>query len=45
MAIGIFVFGQIADRVGRRPAFFIYMIGAAIMVLVYSRLDRSDRAC
>jgi MFS family permease len=38
MAIGIFVFGQVADRVGRRSAFFIYMIGAAIMVLVYSRL-------
>jgi MFS family permease len=38
MAIGIFVFGQLADRVGRRTAFFIYMSGAAIMVLVYSRL-------
>lgn len=38
MAIGIFVFGQVADRVGRRSAFFIYMTGAAIMVLVYSRL-------
>jgi benzoate transport len=39
MAIGIFVFGQVADRVGRRTAFFIYMTGAAIMVLVYSRLS------
>ena len=38
MAIGIFVFGQVADRVGRRSAFFIYMTGAAVMVLVYSRL-------
>jgi MFS family permease len=38
MAIGIFVFGQVADRAGRRTAFFIYMTGAAIMVLVYSRL-------
>ena len=38
MAIGIFVFGQVADRVGRRSAFFIYMTGAAIMVLVYARL-------
>jgi benzoate transport len=38
MAIGIFVFGQVADRVGRRTAFFIYMAGAAIMVLLYSRL-------
>ena len=38
MAIGIFVFGQLADRIGRRAAFFIYMSGAAVMVLLYSRL-------
>jgi MFS family permease len=38
MAVGIFTFGHIADRIGRRPAFFSYMIGAAIMVVVYSRL-------
>ena len=38
MALGIFLFGNIADRVGRRPAFLGYMFGAAIMVLVYSRL-------
>jgi benzoate transport len=38
MALGIFMFGHIADRIGRRPAFFAYMTGAAIMVLVYSRL-------
>jgi MFS family permease len=38
MAVGIFMFGHIADRIGRRPAFFIYMLGAAVMVVVYSRL-------
>ncbi len=38
MAIGIFAFGHIADRIGRRPAFFTYMLFAAIMVVVYSRL-------
>src|SRR5262249_2774661 len=38
MAVGIYCFGHIADRVGRRPAFFGYMIGSAIMVVVYSRL-------
>ena len=38
MAAGIFCFGHIADRVGRRPAFFGYMLGAAVMVLAYSRL-------
>ena len=36
--VGIFLFGHIADRIGRRPAFLSYMIGAAIMVVVYSRL-------
>jgi MFS family permease len=39
MAVGIFLFGHIADRIGRRPAFFGYMTGAAIMVVVYSRLS------
>ncbi|KRW95649.1 MFS transporter [Paracoccus sp. MKU1] len=39
MAAGIFCFGHLADRVGRRPAFFSYMIMAAIMVVVYSRLS------
>jgi benzoate transport len=38
MALGIFMFGHIADRFGRRPAFFGYMLGAAIMVVVYSQL-------
>jgi benzoate transport len=38
MALGIVLFGHIADRVGRRPAFFGYMLGAAIMVAVYSQL-------
>ena len=38
MAIGIYAFGQVADRIGRRPAFLTYMLGAAIMVVVYSRL-------
>jgi len=38
MALGIFLFGHIADRIGRRPAFLAYMLGAAIMVMVYSQL-------
>jgi len=38
MAVGIFFFGQIADRIGRRPTFFFYMLGAAVMVVLYSRL-------
>jgi MFS family permease len=39
MAVGIFVFGHIADRIGRRPAFITYMTGAAALVLIYSRLS------
>lgn len=38
MAVGIWAFGQIADRIGRRPAFLMYMAGAAVMVVTYSRL-------
>lgn len=38
MGVGIYAFGQLADRIGRRPAFLGYMFGAAIMVVVYSRL-------
>jgi benzoate transport len=38
MALGIFLFGHIADRLGRRPTFLAYMLGAAIMVVVYSQL-------
>ncbi len=38
MACGIWVFGQFADRVGRRPALLTFQAGAFIMVLVYSQL-------
>ena len=38
MACGIWIFGQFADRVGRRPAFFTFQAGAFVMVLVYSQL-------
>jgi MFS family permease len=38
MACGIFIFGQFADRIGRRPALFTFQAGAFIMVLIYSQL-------
>ncbi|AMN44215.1 MFS transporter [Rhodoplanes sp. Z2-YC6860] len=38
MAVGIFVFGLFADRVGRRPALLTFQAGAFVMVLVYSQL-------
>ncbi|AQS40750.1 MAG: Major facilitator family transporter [Candidatus Tokpelaia hoelldobleri] len=39
MTIGIFVFGHAADRLGRRPVFFVYMAMSALMVVVYAQLD------
>lgn len=39
MAFGIWLFGQLADRIGRRPVFTAFMIGAAAMTLVYSQLE------
>jgi MFS family permease len=38
MGFGIWLFGQLADRVGRRPIFFAFQAGAAIMVVVYAQL-------
>jgi benzoate transport len=38
MLLGIVTFGQFADRVGRRPAFWTFQVGAAASVLVYSQL-------
>lgn len=38
MALGIGLFGVAADRLGRKPAFMVYQLGAAVMVLVYAQL-------
>lgn len=38
MAFGIWTFGQLADRVGRKPIFVLFQIAAAVMVFVYSRV-------
>lgn len=38
MGFGIWLFGQLADRFGRRPIFLIYQVGAALTVLAYSQL-------
>lgn len=39
MAIGIWVFGHLADRIGRKPSFLLFQAGAVVMVLVYSQLS------
>jgi MFS family permease len=38
---GYLTFGFIADRIGRRQAFVLYMIGAALLVPVYGQMARS----
>ncbi|MCE4061596.1 MFS transporter [Pandoraea sputorum] len=39
MAFGIWLFGRLADRFGRRPTFIGYQIGAVVMVFVYAQLQ------
>ena len=39
MSIGIWVFGQLADRIGRKPTFLIFQVGSVISVLTYSQLS------
>jgi len=38
MAVGIWTFGQLADRLGRKPVFVLFQIAAMVMVFVYSRI-------
>lgn len=38
MMLGITVFGWLADKAGRRPAFWTFQIGAAVMIIIYSQL-------
>ena len=38
MVCGLWAFGQLADRIGRRPVFILFQTGAAIMVFLYSRV-------
>ena len=39
--LGYLTFGFIADRLGRRPTFVLFMVGAAILVPVYGQMARS----
>ena len=39
MSLGIWVFGQLADRIGRKPSFLIFQAGSVVMVLLYSQLS------
>ncbi|VEI30152.1 major facilitator superfamily mfs-1 [Haemophilus parainfluenzae] len=38
MMAGIWVFGRLADRVGRKPSFLLFQLGAVISIITYSQL-------
>jgi len=38
MACGIWICGQLTDRIGRKPTFLLFQIGALTMVFLYSRI-------
>ncbi|MPV55168.1 MFS transporter [Burkholderia sp. HI2761] len=39
MMIGVWVFGQLADRIGRKPTFLLYQLGSVVTVVAYARLS------
>jgi MFS family permease len=42
MAFGVWAFGQLADRIGRKPILILFQAGSVVMVLVYSRLTQPN---
>jgi MFS family permease len=39
MMVGIWVFGQLADRIGRKPSFLLFQLGSVVMVVLYAQLS------
>lgn len=38
MMVGIWVFGRLADRFGRKPSFLLFQLGAIVTIITYSQL-------
>ena len=38
MMAGIWIFGRLADRIGRKPSFLLFQFGAVISIITYSQL-------
>ncbi len=38
MMAGIWIFGRLADRFGRKPSFILFQLGAVISIITYSQL-------
>jgi MFS family permease len=41
-ALGMWMFGHLADRIGRKPMFLTFQIGAAIMAFVYPQVTDAN---
>ena len=41
MMAGIWIFGRLADRIGRKPSFLLFQLGAVISIITYSQLTES----
>ncbi|AKD37766.1 hypothetical protein I926_02180 [Pasteurella multocida subsp. multocida OH4807] len=39
MMFGIWLFGQLADRIGRKPSFLLFQFGAVISIFTYSQMN------
>lgn len=39
MMVGIWLFGRLADKIGRKPTFILFQVCAVASILIYSQLS------